>query len=127
MAKASKKSASQHESAEGFEGHYAEVADHTVGFETYTSDFDMAPLFKGLPDDRCQAPHWGYVLKGKLGYRTARGEEVIEAGEAYYVQPGHTPVLYAGTEVVEFTPTKELAKTLEVVNRNMAAAPTGSP
>jgi hypothetical protein len=32
-------------------------------------------------------------------------EEVCEAGEAYHAPPGHTPTLYAGTEVVEFSPT----------------------
>jgi hypothetical protein len=31
-------------------------------------------------------------------------------------------VLYAGTEVVEFSPTEALARTLEVVTRNMERA-----
>jgi hypothetical protein len=31
-------------------------------------------------------------------------------------------VLYAGTEVVEFSPTRELEQTLEVMERNMQAA-----
>ena len=38
------------------------------------------------------------------------------------VGPGHTPILYAGTEVIEFSPTEELHDTLEVVEKNMAAA-----
>jgi hypothetical protein len=46
---------------------------------------------------------------------------VFEAGDAYYVGPGHTPVLYAGTEVVEFSPTEELGHTMEVVAKNMEA------
>ena len=50
----------------------------------------------------------GYVIKGKVAFRSGDGEEVFEAGDAYYVGPGHTPVLYAGTEVVEFSPTEEL-------------------
>ena len=49
----------------------------------------------------------------------------IEGGDAYYAPPGHLPTLYAGTEVVEFSPTAELQKTLEVVSRNMEAAGTG--
>jgi hypothetical protein len=44
---------------------------------------------------------------------------VFEAGDAYHVGPGHTPILYAGTEVVEFSPTEELGRTMEVVTRNM--------
>ena len=86
-------------------------------------DADLADLFKGLPDDHCQCPHWGVVLKGKLTYRYSDGtEETITEGEAYYARPGHLPYLYAGTEVVEFSPTEELAKTVEVINKNMETA-----
>ena len=48
-------------------------------------------------------------------------EELYEGGDAYYAPPGHLPTLYAGTEVVEFSPTAELQKTLEVVSKNMEA------
>jgi hypothetical protein len=34
---------------------------------------------------------------------------------------GHTPQLFAGSEVVEFHSTEELAKTMEVVEKNMEA------
>jgi hypothetical protein len=61
----------------------------------------------------------GYVITGKVAFRSAGGEEVFETGDAYYVGAGHTPVLYAGTEVVEFSPTEELGRTMEVVTRNM--------
>jgi hypothetical protein len=107
--------------AEGYEGRFAELDGYTVGFESYTADADMAPLFKGLPDDRCQCPHWGVVLKGKLVYHYTDGDDVIEGGQAYYASPGHTPEIFAGTEVVEFSPTDELSQTLEVVERNMQA------
>jgi hypothetical protein len=123
MPKASKKTASESMQAEGYEGHYENFdGGYTVAFETYTQDSDPGELFKGLPDDRCQSPHWGYVIKGKVTFKTADGEETFEGGDAYYVGPGHTPVLYAGTEVVEFSPTKELQQTVEVVMKNMEAA-----
>jgi hypothetical protein len=35
------------------------------------------------------------------------------------------PTLYAGTEVVEFSPTAELQKTIEVVSKNMEAGVGG--
>jgi hypothetical protein len=63
----------------------------------------------------------GYVIRGKVGFRSGDHEEVFEAGDAYYVGPGHTPILYAGTEVVEFSPTEKLAQTMEVVTKNMAS------
>ena len=56
-----------------------------------------------------------------MTFKSASGDETFETGDAYYVPPGHTPVLYAGTEVVEFSPTKELHETLEVVEKNMSA------
>ena len=82
---------------------------------------DPGALFRGLPDDRCQCPHWGFVIKGSLRYRFADHEEVYTAGEVYYAAPGHLPVLEAGTQYVEFSNAEELAKTMEVVERNMAA------
>jgi hypothetical protein len=120
MPKASKETASEHETLEGYEGHFEHFEDGwTVGFETYTQDADLSPLFKGLPNDECQCEHMGYVIKGKLAFRSADTEEVFEGGDAYYVGPGHTPILYAGTEVVEFSPTEELDQTMKVVTKNM--------
>jgi glyoxylate utilization-related uncharacterized protein len=123
MPKASKATASDSMQVEGYEGHFENFdGGYTVGFETYTADADMADLFKGLPDDRCQCEHWGYVIKGKVSFKTADGEETFETGDAYYVPPGHTPVLHAGTEIVEFSPTKELQQTMEVIEKNMESA-----
>jgi hypothetical protein len=122
MSKVSKQSAAQHEEAEGFEGHYAELGPYTVGFEAYSVDADLSEMFKGLPDDRCQAEHWGYVLKGKLTFTYGDGtSDVIGAGEAYYAPPGHTPTLSPDTEVVEFSDTGKFKETLEVVMKNMEA------
>lgn len=122
MPKASRESASEHESVEGYEGHFEHFdGGWTVGFETYTEDADLSPLFKGLPDDQCQCEHMGYVIKGKVAFRSGDAEEVFEAGDAYYVGPGHTPVYYAGTEIVEFSPTEILNETIPVVLRNLDA------
>lgn len=104
---------------EGFEGRYQELGGYTVGWETFTADADPAPIFKGLPDDRCQCQHWGVVLKGKLIFRYADGEDVITTGEAYYARPGHVPLFSAGTEIVEFSPTADLEKTMQVVLKNV--------
>jgi hypothetical protein len=94
----------------------------TVGWETYTADADLTPLFVGLPDDRCQCEHWGYVFEGKLVVHTADGDEEFVGGEAYFVGPGHTPSIFAGNSLVEFSPTDRLNQTMEIVTRNMEAA-----
>jgi hypothetical protein len=123
MPKVSMETASETVELQGYEGHMENIeGGYTVAFERYSQDADLAPFFKGLPDDRCQAPHWGYVFKGKVSFRFADHEETYEAGDAYYAPPGHTPVLYDGTEIVEFSPTEELDRTMEVVAKNMEAA-----
>ena len=121
----SKATAANSIEAEGFEGHYQDLEGYTVGYETYATHTDFAPMFVGLPDNRCQCTHMGIVLKGMLKYHYADGsEDVIRQGEAYVARPGHTPELYPDTEVVEFSPTGELAKTVEVVMANMKKSPS---
>jgi hypothetical protein len=123
MPKTSKETASRVQAFEGVgEGRSEELDDYTVSFSSYTADYDPAELFRGLPDDRCQARHWGYVLKGKVIFRYPDREETYEAGDAFYAPPGHTPVVFGGSEVVEFSLTDEAAKTGEVVRRNVGAS-----
>lgn len=95
---------------------------YTVCFESHSADADLAGLFRGLPDDQAQLPRWGYVVRGQVGFRFADHEETYQAGEAYYVPPGHTPVHYAGADIVEFSPTEVLGATLDVVMGNLRAA-----
>ena len=100
---------------------------YSVCFESHGADADLAALFRGLPDDRAQDPRWGYVIdgkviKGRTGFRFSDRLETYESGDAYYVPPGHTPVHYAGAEIVEFSPTEILGETIPVVMRNLQAA-----
>lgn len=103
------------------EGRYLDLGDYTVSYETFRADTDPAPLFHGLPDDRCQCPHWGVVQSGRLVVRYADREETYRAGDAYYAAPGHLPLTFAGTEVVEFSPTAQLQATMAVLGANLAA------
>jgi hypothetical protein len=99
-----------------------ELEGYTVNFVEFRQDIDGTPLLKGLPDDRCQCPHWGYVVKGRMTFRYADRDEVYEAGEAFYAPPGHAPVKHEpGTEIVMFSPAGELQKTEAVMARNMRA------
>jgi hypothetical protein len=121
MPKASRETASRVEDMGVMEGRYEEMGGYTVAFESFREDADATPLFKGLPDDRCQSPHWGYVARGKVTFRYSDRDEVYEAGDAYYAPPGHIPVVDAGTDVIEFSPTEEYARTMEVLASNLAA------
>lgn len=122
MPKVSKDSATQG-------GDYGPVVDraeeldgYTVSFVEFREDVDATPLLKGAPDDRCQCPHWGYVVSGRMTFRYADREEVFEAGDAFYTPPGHIPVKHEpGTEVVMFSPAEALHETEAVMQRNMQA------
>ncbi len=95
---------------------------YSVNFTSFREDVDATPLMNGLPDDRCQCPHWGYVVNGRVTFRYADREEVFEAGDAFYTPPGHVPVKHEpGTDIVLFSPADELHKTEAVMMKNMQA------
>src|SRR5438093_7440282 len=97
-----------------------EVEGYRIGFTTFKEDVDATPLMKGLPEDRCQCPHWGYVIAGKLTFRFGDRDEVYEAGDAFYTPPGHVPVKHErGTEIVMFSPADALRGTGAALHENM--------
>ncbi len=98
----------------------AEWGDLNVALETFAAGTDPSPLFRGLPGDRCQCPHWGYVVSGRFRVRYRGREEIVNASDAYYMAPGHVPIFEEDTEVVEFSPKGEYQAMFEVVTRNLA-------
>ena len=80
----------------------ADWGEMRVSLVSVPAGTDFSPLLRGLPEDRCQGPHWGYVLKGRMRVIYADREEVVEAGDAYYMAPGHTLFVEADVELVEF-------------------------
>ena len=98
-----------------------DVDGHTVNIVRFNQDIDSTPLLKGLPGDSCHCPHWGYVLSGKVTFGFDGREEVIEAGEAFYVGPGHTQRAEAGTEYLQFSPAAELREVSAQMMANMEA------
>jgi hypothetical protein len=83
---------------------------------------DLGPLLKGLPNDLCSCPHWGYVIKGQMRVSYADGQETIRAGDVFYLPPGHTGVVDEDFECIEFSPPAANQQVLDVVIRNAAAA-----
>ena len=119
MPKVSRESASKVQDFGVAEDRTEEFDGYTVNFVTIRQDHDLAPMLKGLPGDSCQCPHWGYVFKGRLTWRFADHEELFEAGDAFYVPPGHTPKAEAGSEFVQFSPSEELHATEAAIMANM--------
>jgi len=83
---------------------------------------DFGPLLKGLPEDRCQCPHWGYIIKGRLRIQYAEREEILRAGDFYHMPAGHTGVAEEETEFLEVAPPEEHQRFVENARRNLAAS-----
>jgi len=122
MRKVSKESATQGGDYGAVVDRYEEVDGYRIGFTTFRENVDGTPLMKGLPDDKCQCPHWGYVVSGRVVFRFDDGDEVFVAGDAFYAAPGHIPVEHEpGTVLLAFSPAEELRKTEAAMMKNMQA------
>ena len=95
-----------------------DLDDTTVSFVTIRQGHSLAALLRGLPGDSCQCPHWGYLLAGKITVSYADHEEAYQAGDAFYMSPGHVPAAEAGTEFIQFSPRDQLAETLAAMKAN---------
>jgi hypothetical protein len=126
VAKVSRESATQGGDYGPVDDRYEEVEGYRIGFTTFKEDIDATPLLKGLRDDRCQCPHWGYVVSGRVVFRFPDREETYEAGDAFYTPPGHIPVQHEpGSEILMFSPAEEIRETEAAIMQNMQAMSGG--
>jgi hypothetical protein len=104
-----------------YEGRTVDSGGMRIAFESMPENFppDESP-FKGLPDDRCQCDHWGYLIEGSFRVSYLDGpDEVVRAGEAYHLRPGHFVQTLEPVELVELSPVSEHERTMAAVARNM--------
>jgi hypothetical protein len=106
---------------DGFCSRMAEWGGMIVSYETFPKGLDATPLFEGLPDDSCQAQHWGYLLRGRVRIKRRGGDFVLKTGDVYYLEPGHVPVFEEDTEILEFSPRWAYQDTIDIVAKKMAA------
>lgn len=121
MPRVSKQDA-KHDDYGPVESWHDEVDGQAIEFVTFKVDIDSTPLLRGLPNDECHCPHWGYVLSGSVTFTVDGREEVFKPGDAFYVPPGHLQRAEAGTEYVQFSPAKEMAEVEAQIMKNMQAA-----
>ena len=92
----------------------------TVGYNRLPKGTDFTPLLKGLPNDSCHCPHWGYVFEGSIRIIYNDGsEDVTTAGDVFYWQPGHTAIVEEDVVLVDFSPDKELEELMTHVAKKM--------
>ena len=77
-------------------------------------------LFAGLPDDRCQCAHWGYIISGTMRVHGADGAKDFGAGEVYFWAPGHNLEAVTDSEYLEITRSAEYDDLMEHCHRVMA-------
>ena len=93
-----------------------------IGAEHFKMDAgtDIAPLLQGLEDDLCQAPHWGYLIKGELTVTYTNGEtESVQSGDLFYWPPGHTIKVGKDAEFVLFSPQNEHTPVFDHINNKL--------
>jgi hypothetical protein len=96
--------------------------DISVAYVKLKAGADATPLLEGLPDNKCQCPHWGYMLEGAIHVRYENGEEEIcRAGDMFYWPAGHTVRVEEDTSFVEFSPKNELKQVYEHIGNKLAA------
>jgi hypothetical protein len=75
---------------------------------------DIAPLLQGLDGNACHAPHWGYMITGRVAVTYTDGaEETCTAGDLFYWPPGHSVRVDDDADVIMFSPQKEHTEVLE--------------
>jgi hypothetical protein len=103
-----------------YEGRSVDAGTMRIAFESMPAQFppDESP-FKGLPDDRCQCDHWGYLFKGSFRVTYTDGsDELVSAGETYHLRPGHFVQTLEPVELIELSPIDEHERTMATVMAN---------
>jgi hypothetical protein len=109
-----------------YEGRQINAGEMRITFESMPAQFppDESP-FKGLPDDRCQCDHWGYLLKGSFRVTYKDGsEEIVQRGDAYHLRPGHFVQTLEPVELIEISPVAEHDRTMATIARNVGLVPS---
>ena len=103
----------------------SELDGYAVSFVDIKETHSLAPMLASLPGGHCRCPHWGYLFRGRMVVHYDGHDDVIDAGQAFYMPAGHVPEADAGTEFVIFSPAEELRETEEAIQRGMQASQSG--
>jgi hypothetical protein len=107
----------RHQPAFGDATEYGPLA---AEYFTLSEGTDITALLDGLEDDRCQSPHWGYIVSGALTVSFSDGsEEVDTTGDLFYWPPGHTLRADEDTDFVLFSPQHEHGEVIDHIRTTM--------
>lgn len=75
---------------------------------------DIAPLLKGLNNDACHAPHWGYIISGEVVVTYIDGNvDTCTGNDIFYWPPGHSVRVNKDAEIILFSPQHEHTQVMD--------------
>ena len=95
--------------------------DFAVSYHEFKKGTDFTPVLKGLPNDMCPCPHYGYIFEGAFRFVYADGtEETYRTGDVYYAPAPHTAIVEEDTRLLDFSPQHQHDELMEQVAKVMA-------
>jgi len=92
-----------------------------VNYHELPKGTDFTPLLKGLDNNSCHCPHYGYIFDGKMKIIYDDGkEDILESGDVFYLPAGHTAIVEANLKMLDFSPSKEHNEVLSHVAEMMS-------
>ena len=96
------------------------LGNMTVAYHELPKGTDFTPLLKGLKNDSCHCPHWGYMFKGSFRFIYDDGtEEVFKEGDVFFAPAGHTAIIDEDAKFIDFSPEKELNEVFGHIGKRM--------
>lgn len=101
------------------------VAEGAIGAEYFSlaTGTDLAPLLAGLDGDACHAPHWGYLIQGRVVVTyTDGGTESCSAGDVFHWPAGHSVRVEDDAELILFSPQDSHGAVMDHIASKLAAS-----
>ena len=100
--------------------------DMEVGLTTVHGPLDCSEAYKfgRLPGGVCPCPHYGYIFEGRLRAKYPGSDwpdEVIEAGEAYFIPSGHVLVYEEASRILELNPAHALGMCMDAMQKALSS------
>jgi hypothetical protein len=99
----------------------AGLGNMDIGYIELPKGADFTPLLKGLSNDNCCCPHWGYIFQGVFRIIYDDGnEDLLTEGDIFYLPGGHTAIVEEDLKCFMFSPDKMHGEVLDHAMKKMA-------
>lgn len=100
--------------------------DMELGYTTVHAPLDCSEMYRfgKLPGGVCPCPHYGYLFEGRMRAIYPGSDwpdEVIEAGEAFFIPSGHVLKYEEPTRVFELNPAHALQMCMDAMQKALSS------